>query len=183
MIGKNIKNRRIELNYNLKKLSELTGISKSTLSRYENDSSSIPISKLNIIADKLGVDVSFLTEEYTDTDVHTEEYYRLKSLSELYFNSVITWCNDKLFSEEEKIKLLDHFSELLLRYKVLCESRLNAKLYWDCNSENEIDYFKNKDQNLSLDDIKKQFLKNYIETQTESTSKWVLNFASYNKLE
>lgn len=57
-----IKSRREELNYSLDKLSELTGISKTTLHRYENkENASIRIDKLKLIADALRVTTGYLT--------------------------------------------------------------------------------------------------------------------------
>lgn len=56
-----IKSRREELNYSLDKLSELTGISKTTLHRYENkENASIRIDKLKLIADALKVTTGYL---------------------------------------------------------------------------------------------------------------------------
>ena len=56
-----IKNRRIELGLSYQDLSDLTGISKSTLQRYETGFiKKVPITQIEIIAKALNVSPSFL---------------------------------------------------------------------------------------------------------------------------
>lgn len=182
-LSENIKKRRLELKYSLQQLSELTHISKSTLHRYENGSDKIPVDKLGLIAEHLKVDVSYLTDEYNDDSTHTEEFYRTKALVDLYYNGVLNWSSDKLFSEQEKINLLEHFSQLLISYKQLCEARLNARLYWMDNRNKEIEYFSSKDPGISKEEVAKLYLKNYLRNEIENLNQCIVSFINKNPLD
>lgn len=56
-----IRNRRLDLNYSYEDLSNLTGISKSTLQRYETGYiKKVPVQQIQILAKALGVTPSYL---------------------------------------------------------------------------------------------------------------------------
>jgi transcriptional regulator with XRE-family HTH domain len=59
-VSDRIKSCRIEKDYSLKKLESLTGISSSTLQRYENNICPIPVDKLQLIADALNTTTAYL---------------------------------------------------------------------------------------------------------------------------
>ena len=59
-IVKIIKNKRDELNLSLRDLSSKTGISSSTLQRYETMETNMPIDKFQIICDVLGLEADKL---------------------------------------------------------------------------------------------------------------------------
>src|SRR6056297_4253776 len=60
-VVKRIKNRRLELNYSYQDLAEKSGISKSTLQRYETGTiDDIPLDKFNKIAEALDTTPEFL---------------------------------------------------------------------------------------------------------------------------
>lgn len=67
-----IKETRLKKGYTLDDFAEKTGISRTTLHRYENDSSSIPSARLLIISDVLDVSPAYLMgwedEELIDYD-------------------------------------------------------------------------------------------------------------------
>ena len=61
LLNERLKQLRKEFGYSYKKLEELTGISRSSLQRYEaNPHSDIPLNKLNTIAEVYKVSVSYL---------------------------------------------------------------------------------------------------------------------------
>ncbi len=65
-----IKNRRLELDMSYQDLSDKTGISKSTLQRYETGFiKNLGIDKLEILAQALGVSPGYLMG--WDTEIHT----------------------------------------------------------------------------------------------------------------
>lgn len=65
---------RKEHNYSYKKLEELTGISRSTLQRYEsNVNADIPMNKIHSIADAYGVSPSYLMG-WESRELPLEEY-------------------------------------------------------------------------------------------------------------
>lgn len=80
LLNERLKQLRKEFGYSYKKLEELTGISRSSLQRYEaNPHSDIPLNKLNTIAEVYKVSVSYLLG-YESRDMPFEY---LKSLSPL----------------------------------------------------------------------------------------------------
>lgn len=63
IFGKRMGRRRKELQLSYKQLEDLTGISRSTLNRYEKGSSPIPMSKISKIAEALQVSNGYLFGE------------------------------------------------------------------------------------------------------------------------
>lgn len=79
-ISKRIKQYRTELGYSLKKLEELTGISSSTLQRYETRSNAkIPTTKITALADALGVTPTCLIG-WESKELRYDEYSNITSL-------------------------------------------------------------------------------------------------------
>ena len=107
-ISEKIRSRRIELGYSFEKLSELTGISSSSLNRYETGQiKNISIDKFEILARTLKLDPAELLESdtkkaeveksfdpyYVDTSMLTEaelaEFHKVTGVNkQLFFNDV-----------------------------------------------------------------------------------------------
>lgn len=88
-ISKRIKTRREELGYSYQQLAEKTGMSKSTLQRYETGGiKNVPLSKVGILARALNTSPSYLLDWEDDMDSDDAEFLRniyphLKPLEEL----------------------------------------------------------------------------------------------------
>ena len=80
LLNEKLKQLRKEFWYSYKKLEELTGISRSSLQRYEsNPCADIPLNKLNIIADVYKVTISYLLG-YEAKEMPYEYFESLSSL-------------------------------------------------------------------------------------------------------
>lgn len=72
--GMKLKTRREKLNLSLRELSQITGISKATLSRYENNGLvNVSMDKLLVIAEKLNTTVEYLIDGSSLTNNQIEE--------------------------------------------------------------------------------------------------------------
>lgn len=79
-ISNKIKERRIELGYSYQDLANATGLSRSTLNRYESgEISNIPAYRLKDIATALHVDVNYFMSDVAAKEKPTAESSELKS--------------------------------------------------------------------------------------------------------
>lgn len=70
LIGANIKSRRIALGMKAETLAREIGVSKATLSLIENGKSSVPVDRLNSIAEKLAVPLTNLFPNARTSEVN-----------------------------------------------------------------------------------------------------------------
>ena len=105
-ISKKIRERRIEMGYSYEKLSELTGISSSSLNRYETGHiKNISIDKFEILANVLKLNPSDLLEEYiqeskNDSSIKDNPYFvdtSVLTATELEEFNRVTGVNKQLF--------------------------------------------------------------------------------------
>ena len=96
-IIKRIKNRRIELNLSYQDLAKKTGLSKSTLQRYETGTiGNIPLDKLEILAKALCVSPAYIMGWEEDVDnkkPNTIAAHATDDLSEEEHQKVIEYIN------------------------------------------------------------------------------------------
>lgn len=162
---------KIAFGLSLQDLSNITSISKSTLHRYENSVTKIPYDNLEKIADALNQSLDILVSPATETnDITTEEsltdkrMQQMHDLIKLQYNSIIFWCNDQLFYHpEEKYAMLQYISLIFGQLKKLCNNHANAASTWRWRNNDEIEYYKEKEPELSETDIELRFYKNYNE--------------------
>ena len=68
-IGHNIRQKRLQKGLTLEDVANLVGVSRQTLSRYENDKINIPIEKLKLLSAALGTTPSSLIDcDYTNCE-------------------------------------------------------------------------------------------------------------------
>lgn len=121
-IVKIIKNKRDELNLSLRDLSSKTGISSSTLQRYETMETNMPIDKFQIICDVLGLEADKLlsNKNYSSqekennifsqlTDEELAKLEKFKNMSTVMF---MNEGND--ISDEDKETLAIAYAEVLI---------------------------------------------------------------------
>lgn len=107
-IADRIRLRRTELGLSYQDMADRTGMSKSSLQRYETGGiSNIPLHRLKDIAEALEVSPEWL----------------------MGWNSqgVLTWSMDFRFSEQETNNIQEHFRELLLKYKKIVNEMAERK--------------------------------------------------------
>lgn len=111
-ISEKIKNRRESLEMSYQTLAEKTGLSKSTLQRYETGGiKNIPIEKLRLITDALGISINELLNENT---IHDKENVKTAARNE---------------------KMIQKFDKLSEKKKKIVEDLINS--YFDENMEDE----------------------------------------------
>ena len=84
-IIRRIRDRRIFLDYSYQDLANKTGLSKSTLQRYETGGiGNLPLDKLEVIAKALDVSPAYIMgwEEEPEPDIHTIAAHALEELTE-----------------------------------------------------------------------------------------------------
>lgn len=84
--GERLKEARLKAGYNLRELSQITGISKATLSRYENNGlDNVSIDKMKTIASALKIPVENLLD-YSNKIEYDNQFFSIKSskLKETY---------------------------------------------------------------------------------------------------
>ena len=93
-IVKIIKNKRDELNLSLRDLSSKTGISSSTLQRYETMETNMPIDKFQIICDVLGLEADKL--------LSNKNYSSQEKENNIWYNKPINRWSRKSISRYSK---------------------------------------------------------------------------------
>lgn len=121
-IVKIIKNKRDELNLSLRDLSSKTGISSSTLQRYETMETNMPIDKFQIICDVLGLEADKLLsnkkEELTNQEkdifsqLTEDELVKLEKFKNM---STVMFMNEgNQISDNDKRTLAIAYAEVLI---------------------------------------------------------------------
>jgi len=121
-IVKIIKNKRDELNLSLRDLSSKTGISSSTLQRYETMETNMPIDKFQIICDVLGLEADKLlsNKNYSSQEKENNIFSQLtdEELAKLEkFNnmSTVMFMNEgNDISDKDKETLATAYAEVLI---------------------------------------------------------------------
>lgn len=119
-IVKIIKNKRDELNLSLRDLSSKTGISSSTLQRYETMETNMPIDKFQIICDVLGLEADKLLsnknykseEKDIFSQLTAEELVKLEKFKNMSTVMFMNEGND--ISEQDKKTLASAYAEVLI---------------------------------------------------------------------
>lgn len=107
-IAKRMKERRIELGLSYQDMADKTGMSKSSIQRYETGGiANIPLHRLKDIASALKVSPEWLMGWDS--------------------RGVLTWSMDFRFSEQETQRIQEHFQDLLLQYKQIINTMANFK--------------------------------------------------------
>ena len=134
-VGERIREKRRDRGMSMAELGEILGISAAAVSRYELGQRHIKLEMLKKIAVALNVPI----QELFDDDISFEREHA-DYLIETYERGVKIWISDRAFSEREKTRLAQHYSDLLLRYKRIINSLADAKyslhLYDDVPDEN-----------------------------------------------
>lgn len=119
-IVKIIKNKRDELKLSLRDLSSKTGISSSTLQRYETMETYMPIDKFQIICDVLGLEADKLLsnknykseEKDIFSQLTAEELVKLEKFKNMSTVMFMNEGND--ISEQDKETLATAYAEVLI---------------------------------------------------------------------
>ena len=119
-IVKIIKNKRDELKLSLRDLSSKTGISSSTLQRYETMETYMPIDKFQIICDVLGLEADKLLsnknykpeEKDIFSQLTAEELAKLEKFKNMSTVMFMNEGND--ISDEDKETLATAYAEVLI---------------------------------------------------------------------
>ncbi|MCH5261201.1 MAG: helix-turn-helix transcriptional regulator [Lachnospiraceae bacterium] len=112
----------------LKKIADAIGVEWYTLVPPEESSRIILKHTSDVIAQADNQEKTFVRTWPPEPSFPSAEDKHLAGLTDLYYQGVLHWAEDKLFSETETITIKMHFSELLLKYKQLIERTLYAKL-------------------------------------------------------
>lgn len=125
-IVERIKKRRIELDYSYQDLADKSGISKSTLQRYETGAiEDIPLDKFNKIAQALNTTPEYLmgsTEKEKPTSNFTDAREALKFILEQPVVMAYGGYDPNKMSDEEIIELAN---DILLTIRISTERRKN----------------------------------------------------------
>lgn len=105
--------------------------------------------------------------------IKSKEFSNITMRMNLYYNAAVKWSEDALLNEVEQVIIREHFSELLLGYKKIIESYLDAKLRWGNYRENFIDIHKDSMNNA---EIKELFFKQELERQIDDAKSKLNNF-------
>lgn len=87
-------------------------------------------------------------------DEENEELEHAKNLMNINFDGVVEWTKDKRFNEDQTIILIEHFSEMLIRYKRVIEQIASATEKWTYAN---VDLKKISSEEVSMEDIKRIF--------------------------
>lgn len=147
-------------------LARETGLSTGLISQWNKRLQQPSNKKLEIVADYFGVSVDYLLGKDTER-VHYEK------LDDLYYNAVIKWSEDKLFTEEETTEIKLHFSDLLLRYKKLIESTVNCKLSLSRYLESISTFNNESEKPLTTQELIERYLSQELERERNDLKSWI----------
>lgn len=168
-----IRSRRIELNMSYQDLANKTGLSKSTLQRYETGAiKNMPLDKLKILSNALDVSQTYILGL-------DEEYTHATSLSKTYFDSIMKWSEDRIFDSIETICIREHFFDLLLRYKELLATLSNSKYSWNNEKDSYSKIYKNRKDPLTDNEIEELFFKQELERPVNDLVNWINAFPNW----
>lgn len=177
-LGKEMKLIRKQKKMTLEELGERTNFTKGYLSMLENGKTDkLPgYNTLLKIEKGLRVADSPLLKKAGYLDVLQEDHSRASYLTDLYYQSVLKWSENKFFNENETIIIKEHFLDLLLRYKEIVEGYSKAKMRWESSKEAYQEIHRDK---LSDKQIKELFLEGDLKIQLQNASNWIHAFPSY----
>lgn len=116
-----IKSKRNELHLSYQDLANKTGLSKSTLQRYETGSiKNIPLDKLELIINALDIDPSFLLQ-----CSNVQSTYKNKQLSN---NELKLLENFNKLNDLGKAKLIEYSNDLIFNIKFTNDSNMYSEL-------------------------------------------------------
>lgn len=98
-------------------------------------------------------------------------------LINLYVNAVEVWSDNQFFSDSEKIRIKEHFADLILKYKQVINALADSKLRYRDYLEKHIN------SGLSESEIKEQFFKLSTKKQIRDLDNWIKALPNYVSLE
>lgn len=169
LIGKRIRERRLELNMTLQDIADAVSVNKSTVQRYENGNiKMVKLPVIESIAENLTVSTAWLLGE-SKIKGYSEEYERATHLTNIYFRSIMKWNEDKLFNEQDAIRIREHLSELLFRYKETITKLSATNLGWERSKDSLIELYEDKTE----EEIKELFFKNELDHNLNNLKAWI----------
>lgn len=165
--GKQQKEIADELNYNQKTFNGwCTGLSMPKAG------------KIQTLADYFHINKSDLTDEKNLTKLRSKEYEKILDVCNMNYKGALHWSED-MKTEEETCILRNHFSELLLRYKFLMEHYNGMKFRWAKFGDDFSKIYLSKDPNITLEEVKENFIKQELEKDLEDLSHWIESFPNW----
>ncbi len=179
-IGDRIKQKRLEMGYTVDDVAKLLGKNRATVYRYEsNEIENFPTTVLEPLSKILNTTPAHLMGwEKIDEDLDFST-----RIASTYFNSLMSWTEDKLFKKYETTVIRGHMAELFLRYKKIIEQLVYAQREWDKSKESFSKFYKEKPNPLTDREIKEIFLRQQLEESLNSLSSWVQNLPSWTTRE
>ncbi|WP_243133292.1 helix-turn-helix domain-containing protein [Thermoclostridium caenicola] len=149
---------------------------KQTIYKYENNIiTNIPSDKIEKIAEVLQTTPAYLM----GWDEIEKDYKHSTELSDIYYNGLKNWTEDKMLKKHETAILRQHIANLLLRYKILIEKFVYAQIEWRKSKDDFMKLYKQRKEPLSDIEIKELFLKQELEKQIEDMVLWLRNFPGW----
>lgn len=171
-IGERIKKVRENLGMSQVAFADKINVSKQTLYKYENNIiTNIPSDKIEIIAKLGNVSPSYIMG-WEQCDHYTK-------LANTYFKSVMFWSEDKLLTKKQSELIRDHFSSLLLDYKLLIERFINTKSAWTAEKDAYIDFYSNGRNKKNINEIQEMYIQEDLEQQLDKMKRWIDAFPNY----
>lgn len=190
--GNYLKYLREDYGYTLNELASTIGYSGAYLSQIEKGRKPAPsFEMLEVLSKTLKTPYSGLLKKAGYVGLAEGQYYKelfsnirmsennalvtdeglehAKNLMNINFDGVVEWTKDKRFSEEQRIILIEHFSEMLIRYKRVIEQIASATEKWTYAN---VDLKKISNEEVSMEDIKRIFLKVELEKSIYDLTDW-----------
>lgn len=134
--------------------------------------------KIQTLADYFHINKSDLTDEKNLTKLRSKEYEKILDVCNMNYKGALHWSED-MKTEEETCILRNHFSELLLRYKFLMEHYNGMKFRWAKFGDDFSKIYLSKDPNITLEEVKENFIKQELEKDLEDLSHWIESFPNW----
>lgn len=191
--GNYLKYLRKDYGYTLDELASTIGYSNAYLSQIEKGRKPAPsFEMLEVLSKTLKTPYSgllkkagyeglaegqYYKELYSDIHLNQTEYpiesekmKRAKDLMSMNYNGVIEWAKDDRFNEDETINLVEHFSEMLLRYKEVIEKMSSTPQKWASSK----DYLKGIwSEEITEEEVKRVFLAVELKKSIDNLTNWI----------
>lgn len=152
-------------------------VSSATVSDWCNGKKLPRMDKIQSICNWLGLEKSDLLTPKSPE--HSNEYLRVTDLSNMYYNSIMHWSEELGLSEHQTCILRAHFSDLLLQYKNLIEKFSYVNINWKQEGDLFIQFYKNRDQNQTLSEIKELYLRQELKKELKNLEDWIKAFPNW----
>lgn len=112
-----------------------------------------------------------------------EGFKNTENLINMNVNAISKWAQDPRFNKNETKILIEHLSELLLKYQEVIKKMVSTKQKWNTSK----DYLKMLwSEEITEEDIKRVFLEIELESNVKNLTKWIDSlpeFIALNKME